>query len=66
MAQRLASFYEFKSNLELLKLTLNHQRDKKQRQKLKRLGWQVLVVWECKTTLTNLIPLAEKIRVFLK
>ncbi|MBI3411274.1 MAG: hypothetical protein HY040_23310 [Planctomycetes bacterium] len=32
------------------KLTRNAERDKKTRRALRRLGWSVLVVWECETT----------------
>jgi DNA mismatch endonuclease, patch repair protein len=41
-----------KSNVQFWtdKISTNVQRDKRNMSKLKRLGWHVLVVWECETT----------------
>jgi len=47
----------------LPKLTRNKNRDSANLRALKKLGWQVLVVWECETT--NSAILASKLRRFL-
>jgi len=54
-----------KSNLDywLPKLDRNVQRDKEHRKNLNRMGWKVLVVWECETVDT--LKLQKKIRRFL-
>ncbi len=46
------------------KLTRNSERDKKQIQALRRLGWSVRVIWECQTR--DSIKLAGSLRAFLK
>ena len=46
------------------KLEQNHLRDKAIRRKLRRLGWRVLVVWECE--LRDKKTLAERLRAFLE
>lgn len=46
------------------KLEQNHQRDKVVRAGLRKLGWKVLVVWECQ--LKNSQALAERVRAFLE
>lgn len=45
------------------KLEGNKARDQRQRQRLRRLGWRVLVVWECQ--LRDLEKLAGRIATFL-
>lgn len=47
----------------LAKIGRNRQRDVRTVRKLRRLGWSVLVVWECQTTRTE--RLAERLRRFL-
>src|SRR5690242_13946519 len=46
------------------KLEQNHQRDKMVGRKLRRLGWRVLIVWECQ--LKNGATLARRVRAFLE
>ena len=46
------------------KLEKNHERDAATRKALRRLGWDVLVIWECQ--LKNLEKIAEKINGFLQ
>jgi DNA mismatch endonuclease (patch repair protein) len=46
------------------KLEQNHERDKVVRRELRKLGWKVLVVWECQ--LKNSEALAERVRAFLE
>jgi DNA mismatch endonuclease (patch repair protein) len=55
-----------KSRLEfwLPKLTSNRKRDKKILRKLRRLGWHVLVIWECEIAAP--ILLRERIFRFLE
>jgi DNA mismatch endonuclease (patch repair protein) len=55
-----------KSRLEFWKpkLEKNRQRDRVVRNKLRRLGWTVLVVWECE--LKEPDKLAERVRAFLE
>ncbi len=45
------------------KLTKNVNRDKKNSQKLRKAGWKVLCLWECKTTDSEF--LSRKIKLFL-
>ena len=54
-----------KSNLDywLPKLARNQERDSGHEAKLMRLGWSVMVVWECETR--NQARLAERLRQFL-
>lgn len=54
-----------KSNLAywLPKLEKNAQRDKQHLRKLRRMGWEVLVVWECQCA--NESVLRERISAFL-
>jgi DNA mismatch endonuclease (patch repair protein) len=49
-----------------VKLSGNQKRDSIQRRALQRLGWSVLIVWECQTTKTAIISLADRIRQFLR
>lgn len=55
-----------KSKLEFWKPKLeeNHRRDKANRRALRRLGWRVLVVWECQ--LNNVERLTGRLREFLE
>lgn len=46
------------------KLNGNKQRDRKTKQCLKKLGWDVLVLWECQTKRPE--PLVERIIAFLE
>ena len=46
------------------KLEQNHERDKVVRRELRKLGWRVLVVWECQ--LKNIDVLATQVRAFLE
>ncbi|MFC1677999.1 very short patch repair endonuclease, partial [Planctomycetota bacterium] len=39
----------------ILKIQKNIQRDKYQRKQLKRLGWHVLILWECQIEKTRII-----------
>ncbi len=48
----------------LRKLSGNIQRDKRHRAKLRRLGWRILVVWDCETRDTT--KLTSKLNQFLK
>jgi len=47
------------------KFDANVKRDKRDRRQLRRLGWGVLVVWECQTASKNLERLRDRIAVFL-
>jgi DNA mismatch endonuclease (patch repair protein) len=47
------------------KLEGNKKRDVVTRQRLRRLGWSVLVVWECQITRTSIAVLSERISRFL-
>lgn len=46
------------------KLEENHRRDQRNQRALRRLGWKVMVVWECQLKETD--KLAERIRRFLE
>lgn len=46
------------------KLEQNHQRDKTVRKELRKLGWQVLVIWECQ--LKDCETLSTRMRTFLE
>ncbi len=46
------------------KLEHNHERDRIVRRQLRKLGWRVLVIWECQ--LKNVDSLAGRIGTFLK
>ena len=48
------------------KLEGNKLRDKRNRRMLRRLGWKVLIVWECQITPTRLLLLTERIMQHLK
>lgn len=49
------------------KLAGNKERDKKNVRELKKLGWDVLIIWECETKDTLISEkLVEKINGFLK
>ncbi|WP_423925466.1 very short patch repair endonuclease [Candidatus Palauibacter sp.] len=45
------------------KLDGNARRDRSKEAALRRLGWEILVIWECETK--DLDPLAERVRAFL-
>ncbi|MBZ5681468.1 MAG: DNA mismatch endonuclease Vsr [Acidobacteriia bacterium] len=45
------------------KLQANTERDKRHRAKLRSLGWDVLVIWDCETA--NMAKLVTKLRQFL-
>ncbi len=45
------------------KLSGNVARDKRNLRKLRRLGWKVLIVWECQTR--DLMKLTERVEAFL-
>lgn len=57
-----------KSNQEywIPKLQRNVQRDRRVRKELKRLGWSVLVVWECQTTAKHREKLIAQLVRFLE
>jgi DNA mismatch endonuclease (patch repair protein) len=44
----------------------NAERDKRSIRKLRRLGWRVLVVWECQTTAAKRATLDARLRRFLE
>jgi G:T-mismatch repair DNA endonuclease (very short patch repair protein) len=44
----------------------NKDRDIAVRRKLRRLGWEVLVVWECQTVKRKIPKLKERIAAFLR
>jgi DNA mismatch endonuclease (patch repair protein) len=46
------------------KLDRTIQRDKENIAALKRLGWRVLIIWECETRIKNQAGLCEKINTF--
>jgi len=48
------------------KLDGNKARDVRNRRKLRRLGWDVLIVWECQTKPAKLDKLADRIVEFLE
>src|SRR2546430_2248440 len=48
----------------IAKLIRNRARDQKSRRALRRLGWQVLNVWECQTN--NVSSLSRRVSVFLR
>jgi len=47
------------------KLEENRRRDRANRRRLRALGWEVLVVWECQTLPSRIGRLGEKIKQFL-
>lgn len=47
------------------KIAANIARDARNRRLLRKLGWGVMVVWECETRRANLAPLAGKLWKFL-
>ena len=47
------------------KLEANRRRDVSHRHKLRKMGWEILVVWECQTGRSKLDRLAGRIRAFL-
>lgn len=55
-----------KSRLDywLPKLSSNKRRDRKQAKELRKLGWQCLVIWECK--IASLGPLRARLKKFLE
>jgi len=48
------------------KLARNVKRDRSSRRRLRRMGWDVLVVWECQTQAKRIDQLTEKIVAFLE
>lgn len=47
------------------KLTSNAERDRRQQRMLRRLGWHVIVIWECQTkNVGKLRRLVERVRAF--
>ena len=50
----------------IAKIERNAVRDRRNRRRLARLGWQVLVVWECQTTIAQQERLEAKLSRFLK
>ncbi|MGA2498390.1 MAG: very short patch repair endonuclease [Tepidisphaeraceae bacterium] len=49
----------------LAKLKRNKARDQRNRRALRRLGWDVLTVWECHTVTKKQVALVERVRKFL-
>lgn len=47
------------------KFERNRLRDRKNRRRLRRLGWKTLVIWECQTTPRNLPRLKDQVARFL-
>lgn len=47
------------------KLARNAERDQKTLRQLRRIGWQVLVIWECQTHPKRLMALQKRIEKFL-
>lgn len=47
----------------LKKLSQNRERDLRNQQELRRLGWKILIVWECQLSRSNL---ADRLRSFLE
>jgi DNA mismatch endonuclease (patch repair protein) len=47
------------------KLERNKRRDARQRSRLRRLGWSVLIVWECQTTCRRRARLEARLQRFL-
>jgi DNA mismatch endonuclease (patch repair protein) len=45
------------------KLSRNQERDRRHRAALRRLGWDILVIWECQTK--DVVKMTERIRTFL-
>ena len=48
------------------KLNANRDRDRRNRQKLRQLGWAVLLVWECQTRRQSAEQLAIRLKAFLE
>jgi DNA mismatch endonuclease (patch repair protein) len=48
------------------KLTQNASRDRLHRRRLRRQGWQILVVWECETTGEKSARLQKRVEDFLQ
>jgi len=48
------------------KFEANVKRDRRVRRRLRRDGWDVLVIWECRTKPTKLAKLADRISRFLE
>jgi DNA mismatch endonuclease, patch repair protein len=46
------------------KLEQNHRRDDVVKRRLRKLGWRVLVIWECQ--LKDNVGLTERVRAFLE
>jgi DNA mismatch endonuclease (patch repair protein) len=47
------------------KLNRNRLRDRRTRARLRRMGWAMLVIWECQTTPRNRAKMATRLRRFL-
>lgn len=50
----------------LKKLKRNAERDRRTGQKLRRLGWRVMVIWECQTAAAKRAALEARLRKFLE
>ncbi len=50
----------------LAKFERNRVRDRKNLRALKKLGWRVMIVWECQTRAKRLAKLVERIKKFLE
>ncbi len=48
------------------KFERNRVRDRRNRRALQRLGWRVLVIWECQTRVRKRAWLQRKLAVFLE
>jgi DNA mismatch endonuclease (patch repair protein) len=48
-----------------MKISKNVLRDRHHRRHLRRLGWSVLVIWECETHPRRRTELVEKLRYYL-
>ncbi|MCG3178258.1 MAG: Very short patch repair protein [Phycisphaerae bacterium] len=48
------------------KLDENRRRDRRNMLSLRRLGWRVLVIWECQATARQMPHVADRIRAFLR
>jgi len=61
----LARLPKSRQDFWLTKLEGNRRRDDSNRHRLKAIGWESLVVWECETTKRDKTALRTKIRAFL-
>lgn len=60
---RLATTPSSKQEYWLPKFARNIERDKVSEEKLKKLGWDIFIIWECQ--LKDIDQLAEKVQIFL-